>query len=143
MFSKSNKEQIKAVTATQGKNPRMGRSSVPSIISADLSVKGMLVSTGDVQIDGHVEGDVRAVSLVIGDKAEIHGEIYAEDVTIRGKVIGRIGNSGNTYGTHLHLEVRKNDRPTDPAAFLYGKKRGKPAVSPAWTSSRVAKLSDL
>jgi len=90
MFSKSNKEQIKAVTATQGKNPRMGRSSVPSIISADLSVKGMLVSTGDVQIDGHVEGDVRAVSLVIGDKAAIEGDICAEEVIIRGRVRGAI-----------------------------------------------------
>ena len=61
----------------------------------------------------------------------------------RGKVIGRVGNSGNTYGTHLHLEVRKNDRPTDPAAFLYGKKRGKAAPAPEWTRYRVAKLSDL
>ncbi|HEU0095314.1 MAG TPA: polymer-forming cytoskeletal protein, partial [Rhizomicrobium sp.] len=27
---------------------------------------------------------------VIGDKAEIHGEVFAEDVTVRGKVVGRI-----------------------------------------------------
>ena len=51
---------------------------------------GTLNSTGDIQIDGIVEGDVRSVGLVIGEKAEIHGEILAEDVTVRGKVIGRI-----------------------------------------------------
>jgi cytoskeletal protein CcmA (bactofilin family) len=33
---------------------------------------------------------VRSIGLVIGDEAEIRGEIYAEDVTVRGKVIGRI-----------------------------------------------------
>ena len=27
---------------------------------------------------------------MIGDKAEIHGEIIAEDVTVRGRVVGRI-----------------------------------------------------
>ena len=61
----------------------------------------------------------------------------------RGKVIGRVGSTGNTYGTHLHLEVRKNDRPTNPAEFLYGKKRGKPGAAPSWTNYRIAKLSDL
>jgi cytoskeletal protein CcmA (bactofilin family) len=64
--------------------------SAPSIISADMVINGTLTSTGDIQIDGRVEGDVRSVGLVIGDKAEIHGEILAEDVTVRGKVVGRI-----------------------------------------------------
>ncbi|MBV9548141.1 MAG: polymer-forming cytoskeletal protein [Alphaproteobacteria bacterium] len=64
--------------------------SAPSILSADTAITGTLVSAGDMQIDGKVEGDVRSVSLVIGDKAEIHGEIIAEDVTVRGRVIGRI-----------------------------------------------------
>jgi cytoskeletal protein CcmA (bactofilin family) len=66
------------------------RSSAPSILSADTAITGTLVSAGDMQIDGKVEGDVRSVSLVIGDKAEIHGEIIAEDVTVRGRVVGRI-----------------------------------------------------
>jgi cytoskeletal protein CcmA (bactofilin family) len=68
----------------------MTRSSAPSIISVDVVVNGTLTSTGDMQIDGRVEGDVRSVGLVIGDKAEIHGEIVAEDVTVRGRVVGRI-----------------------------------------------------
>lgn len=60
-----------------------------------------------------------------------------------GKVIGRVGSTGNAYGTHLHLEVRKNDRPTNPATFLYGKQRGKPGTAPAWTNYRIARLEDL
>jgi cytoskeletal protein CcmA (bactofilin family) len=69
---------------------RAARSSAPSIISADLIVNGTLVSTGDIQIDGRVEGDVHSSGLVIGDKAFIHGEILAEEVTIRGRVQGSI-----------------------------------------------------
>ena len=64
--------------------------SAPSIISADMVITGTLASTGDIQIDGVVEGDVRSVGLVIGENAEVHGEIFAEDVTVRGKVMGRI-----------------------------------------------------
>jgi len=67
----------------------LGRSA-PSILAADAVITGTLNCDGDMQIDGRVEGDVRSVSLVIGEKAEIHGEILAEDVTIRGRVMGRI-----------------------------------------------------
>src|SRR5262249_59142500 len=41
-------------------------------------------------IDGRVEGDVHSAGLVIGDKAVINGEVYAEEVTIRGRVEGSI-----------------------------------------------------
>ena len=78
--------------------------SAPSIISADMVINGTLASTGDMQIDGRVEGDVRSVGLVIGDKAEIHGEIYAEDVTIRGKVVGRIRARKITLAATSHVE---------------------------------------
>lgn len=78
--------------------------SAPSIISADMVINGTLASTGDMQIDGRVEGDVRSVGLVIGDKAEIHGEIYAEDVTIRGKVVGRIHARKITLAATSHVE---------------------------------------
>lgn len=69
---------------------RSGGRSAPSIISADLVVHGTLISAGDVQIDGTVNGDVKSAALTIGDKAVIDGNIVAEDVTVRGRVNGTI-----------------------------------------------------
>ena len=95
MFSskKSDKDNAPpSIPASQPMNQakRAQRSSAPSIISADLVVNGTLMSTGDIQIDGRVEGDVHSSGLVIGDKALIHGEVLADDVTVRGKVQGSI-----------------------------------------------------
>ena len=83
---------------------RPSRATAPSIISADLIVTGTLVSNGDIQIDGIVEGDVRSVGLVIGEKAEIHGEILAEDMTVRGRVIGRIRARKVQLSATSHVE---------------------------------------
>ncbi|MEM9716572.1 MAG: polymer-forming cytoskeletal protein [Pseudomonadota bacterium] len=61
-----------------------------SILSADLMVKGNLKTTGDVQILGTVEGDVRAHLLTIGEGSVVKGEVVADDVVVNGKVIGRV-----------------------------------------------------
>ena len=60
-----------------------------------------------------------------------------------GQTVGRVGNSGHATGTHLHIEVRKNDRPTNPATFLWGSHRGKAGDSPSWARHRIATLSSL
>ncbi|HKB96377.1 MAG TPA: polymer-forming cytoskeletal protein [Rhizomicrobium sp.] len=78
--------------------------SAPSIISADMAISGSLRSTGDIQIDGRMEGDVHSIGLVIGDKAEIHGEVFAEEVTVRGKVVGRIRARKVLLATTSHVE---------------------------------------
>ena len=109
MFSSKGKETAfvpannSQVAAAQPK--RNGRSGVvPSIVSSDLCVTGSLNTTGDMQIDGVVEGDVRSVGLVIGEKAEVHGEIWAEDLTVRGKVVGRIHARKVLLAATSHVE---------------------------------------
>lgn len=66
---------------------------------------------------------------------------------VRGQVLGRIGTSGNSTGPHLHLEVRVHDRPTDPAAYLWGPHAGTPGAVPRWYPAvplmTVAKLAPL
>lgn len=88
MFSKTKVPDT--LQAPQAATKHAQRSGMPSIISSDLTIKGTLISTGDVQVDGRIEGDVRAVSLVIGESATIQGDIYAEDATIRGNTTGGI-----------------------------------------------------
>jgi cytoskeletal protein CcmA (bactofilin family) len=108
MFSSKTKDPVAplpmaaAPAAAPGK--RTTRATAPSIISADLVVTGTLVSNGDIQIDGVVEGDVRSIGLVIGEKAEIHGEILAEDITVRGRVIGRIRARKVQLAATSHVE---------------------------------------
>ena len=65
-----------------------------SLISRDVRIKGDLICSGDVQIDGDVEGDIQSRSIVIGEGAGIRGTISATDVRVCGSVNGRIqGNS--------------------------------------------------
>src|SRR6202012_961937 len=90
MFSSKSKDEAPAAPTASTQIKRGTRSAAPSIISADLVVTGALTSTGDIQIDGRVEGDVRSTGLVIGDKAFILGDVMGDDVTVRGRVQGSI-----------------------------------------------------
>jgi len=62
----------------------------PSLISSDLTIKGNLITSGDIQVEGTVEGDVRAHLLTVGESATIKGEITADDVVVNGRVVGRL-----------------------------------------------------
>ena len=66
------------------------RTSSPSVLSADLTVKGNIQTQGDIQVEGTIEGDIRAHQLVVGESATIRGEIVAEEIVVNGRVIGRV-----------------------------------------------------
>ncbi len=51
-----------------------------SVLSSDLTVTGNMKTTGDIQVEGTVEGDIRAHLLTVGEGATIKGEVIADDV---------------------------------------------------------------
>jgi cytoskeletal protein CcmA (bactofilin family) len=71
-------------------NPTRSATNTPSIIGGDVQLKGNLVTTGEVQFDGRMEGDLHCGSLTIGESAEVTGSVVAETVIIHGKLKGTI-----------------------------------------------------
>lgn len=104
MFSKSRinepgpkaDDKPKAPEATAAKpsmdySPTAPKSKVSaSVLSSDLTIVGNLRTTGDIQVEGTVEGDIRAHLLTVGESATIRGEIVADDIVVNGRVIGRV-----------------------------------------------------
>jgi cytoskeletal protein CcmA (bactofilin family) len=61
-----------------------------SVLSSDLTVTGNLKTTGDIQVEGVVDGDIRAHLLTVGEGATIRGEVVADDIVVNGRVVGRV-----------------------------------------------------
>jgi len=62
-----------------------------SIISSGVKIEGNLFSLGNVRIDGAILGNVTVNgNLTIGDSSELNGEIKATNITMSGKVIGKV-----------------------------------------------------
>ena len=148
MFSNKGRDKDIAPAVAQGTSPangikRSGRTSAPSIISADLVVNGTLTSTGDIQIDGRVEGNVHSSGLVIGDKACVQGEIYADDVTIRGKVEGSIHARRVVLCATCHVEgnILHEAFSVEAGAFFEGNCRHADNANSADAARRGAETS--
>ena len=133
-----------AASGDAGQAPRSSSDFTPSapkakppasILSADLVIKGNLKTTGDIQIEGTVEGDIRAHLLTVGEGATVKGEVMADDVVVNGKVVGRVRGikvrltstakvEGDIIhktiaiesGAHFEGSVQRREDPLNPSA---------------------------
>src|SRR5256885_11734986 len=90
MFSKASSKPGQPSSASDGQKIPVKKSGAPSIISPDLRVNGDLVCSGDIQVDGWIEGDIQSRNVVIGEGATVHGGIQGENVRVCGIVNGQI-----------------------------------------------------
>lgn len=63
---------------------------MPSLIQPDLRIDGTLTAQGDIEIRGHVEGDIRAANLRLGKEGIINGNILTGAATVEGHFNGEI-----------------------------------------------------
>ena len=117
-----------------------------SVLSSDLHVTGNMKTTGDIQVEGTVEGDIRAHLLTIGETATIKGEVIADDVVINGRIVGRVRGlkvrltstarvEGDIIhktiaiesGAHFEGSVQRQDDPLNPGAKAVPAQKANPA----------------
>jgi cytoskeletal protein CcmA (bactofilin family) len=61
-----------------------------TIIAQGVEITGNAITTGEVQLDGVIKGDIRCGALTIGEGGVLVGSVVAERVVIRGAVQGLI-----------------------------------------------------
>lgn len=98
------------------------RTSGLSVIGADVRIVGDIITQGEMQIDGQVDGDIACQRLVVGEGGRIAGEVTAEMVQVHGELHGKvnavtvvIAKSARVVGdiTHESLEI-------EAGAFMEG-----------------------
>jgi cytoskeletal protein CcmA (bactofilin family) len=103
-----------------------------SIIGADLTITGELVSTGDIKIDGRVDGSITCRTLTLGDAPLLNSEIAAETVRICGTFNGRVRANKVvlTRNAKVSADIAQEVLEIEPGAILEGNVRrllsGKP-----------------
>ncbi len=129
MFSKTKDNGIAPETTPQTPQTQQqvrrsspARASAPSIISSDMTVIGTVTATGDIQVDGKIEGDIYSTSLTVGEKAVINGEVRADEIIIRGHVIGGIRARKISLASTCHVEgdLCHNALQVETGAFFQG-----------------------
>ena len=66
------------------------RGTIPSIISEGSEFKGNIKTSGEIQIDGVLNGNVRAKQVVVGVNGNVRGNVTANFLRICGKIEGEI-----------------------------------------------------
>jgi cytoskeletal protein CcmA (bactofilin family) len=61
-----------------------------SMIGPDVRIVGNIITQGEMQIDGQVEGDIACHRLLVGEGGRITGEVTAETVQVHGELNGKI-----------------------------------------------------
>ena len=61
-----------------------------STISEDLVINGNVTSKGELHVNGRVQGDVHCAALVLGENAQVEGNVVAQDVMVHGRLIGSV-----------------------------------------------------
>lgn len=116
-------------------------SAEPSYIARDTTVHGDLISEGEIHIDGAIHGSVRAHTCLIDRRGEVRGEVTADIIYIRGRVVGPINGIHVQIeaGAHVEGDVTNETISIENGAFVLGSIRhAQPA--PGKTVDIFAKL---
>ena len=69
---------------------------IETIIGRDTTITGQLNSSGNIRVDGHIDGGITITGdAVIGESGVVQGDIKAGSLTVAGTVTGNVDCDGN------------------------------------------------
>ena len=96
---------------------------IPSIIGEGLTITGNVASKGEIQVDGEIQGDIHCGSLLLGDTAQVVGDVIAEDIVVRGRVVGSIRGVTLQALSHIEGDIIHQSLAIEQGAYFEGKSR--------------------
>jgi len=108
-----------------------------STLSSDLQFEGGITGGGDLQIDGSIKGDVRVGRLIVGETGAVEGNVSADYVEVRGRIVGGIsGKQVKLIATaYVDGDITAEQMSIDIGAYFQGRvlqgRREAPAPTPA------------
>ena len=108
-----------------------------SCIGSGMSIVGNIECNGPAQVFGRIEGELRASELLIGDGAQVEGNVIAQHITVCGRVKGtihavrvKLKDGGVVEGDIFHRSLsidensqfegssRRVENPTEPSSSV-------------------------
>ena len=109
-----------------------------STLSSDLQFEGNVGGAGDLQIDGQVKGDVKVGRLIVGETGAVEGNVAADYVEVRGRVVGAVsGKQVKLIATaYVDGDITAEQLSIDIGAYfqgrvLQGRREAPQATAPA------------
>ena len=110
------KEQREADTSNNYSDSSPHKNSTSSLLGKGIKIVGKISSKGAIQLDGTLEGEIKASKLVIEKSAKVVGSVTSEDLVIKGRIIGpvygkkvRFGSSARVEGDTFHETIAIED----------------------------------
>ncbi len=104
-----------------GKEPPQ-KKSPPTIISNDIHMLGNIISEGTLDVDGHIDGNIKCRSITIRKNGVIKGDVIADAIQVYGKVEGVLkAKEVNLYAScHVEGVIIHETLTIEDGAFVDG-----------------------
>ena len=114
---------------------------MPSILGSDLIITGDIKTDGDIQIDGRLDGNIKAGNVTIGESGAVNGKISANAVHVRGKVTGKVDATTVDLAetANVQADLVQDQLMISNGAFFDGKCTRKTGAPNAAKGTKVAK----
>ena len=127
-----------AAPAPRAPSPAPSSARGLSTLSSDLQFDGNISGGGDLQIDGAIKGDVRVGRLIVGETGAVEGNVSADYVEVRGRIVGAVsGKQVKLISTaYVDGDITAEQLSIDIGAYfqgrvLQGRREAPPAARPA------------